>query len=187
AAGAGTDTSSHVRSGTGSGVPPHRGGSRERSSAKWKELLDGTSCGWFGQTVWRDGNTEEEVENKDRWSTASLQPTGPADSRSEKTVHSQWRVDAKLHHPEGGQQHEKLLPNTTIRPQGLSRNAVSLASNRSSKSSLQIQRTAETQCQMARVQIVQRPIQHRMPLKMPMIPMGMKPLLMARSPDPIRS
>ncbi|KAH1187208.1 hypothetical protein KIL84_019957 [Mauremys mutica] len=47
---------------------------------------------------------------------------------------------------------------------------------------MQIQRAAETQRQMAQVQIFQRPIQHQMPQLNPMPPMGMNPPQMARGP-----
>lgn len=47
---------------------------------------------------------------------------------------------------------------------------------------MQIQRAAETQRQMAHVQIFQRPIQHQMPQMAPMAPMGMNPPPMARGP-----
>lgn len=47
---------------------------------------------------------------------------------------------------------------------------------------MQIQRAAETQRQMAHVQIFQRPIQHQMPQMTPMAPMGMNPPPMARGP-----
>lgn len=47
---------------------------------------------------------------------------------------------------------------------------------------MQIQRAAETQRQMAHVQIFQRPIQHQMPQMSPMAPMGMNPPPMARGP-----
>lgn len=48
---------------------------------------------------------------------------------------------------------------------------------------MQIQRAAETQRQMAQVQIFQRPIQHQMPQMAPMTPMGMNPPPMARGPS----
>ncbi|XP_040842569.1 histone acetyltransferase p300 isoform X4 [Ochotona curzoniae] len=48
---------------------------------------------------------------------------------------------------------------------------------------MQIQRAAETQRQMAHVQIFQRPIQHQMPPMPPMPPMGMNPPAMARGPS----
>ncbi|XP_049627485.1 histone acetyltransferase p300 isoform X2 [Suncus etruscus] len=48
---------------------------------------------------------------------------------------------------------------------------------------MQIQRAAETQRQMAQVQIFQRPIQHQMPQMAPMAPMGMNPPPMARGPS----
>uniref|UniRef100_A0A8C0T765 histone acetyltransferase n=1 Tax=Canis lupus familiaris TaxID=9615 RepID=A0A8C0T765_CANLF len=48
---------------------------------------------------------------------------------------------------------------------------------------MQIQRAAETQRQMAHVQIFQRPIQHQMPQMTPMAPMGMNPPPMARGPS----
>lgn len=48
---------------------------------------------------------------------------------------------------------------------------------------MQIQRAAETQRQMAHVQIFQRPIQHQMPQMPPMAPMGMNPPPMARGPS----
>lgn len=47
---------------------------------------------------------------------------------------------------------------------------------------MQIQRAAETQRQMAHVQIFQRPIQHQMPQMTPMAPIGMNPPPMARGP-----
>ncbi|TKC43712.1 hypothetical protein EI555_017738, partial [Monodon monoceros] len=47
---------------------------------------------------------------------------------------------------------------------------------------MQIQRAAETQRQMAHVQIFQRPIQHQMPQMTPMAPMGMNAPPMARGP-----
>ncbi|XP_007974082.1 histone acetyltransferase p300 isoform X1 [Chlorocebus sabaeus] len=48
---------------------------------------------------------------------------------------------------------------------------------------MQIQRAAETQRQMAHVQIFQRPIQHQMPPMTPMAPMGMNPPPMTRGPS----
>uniref|UniRef100_A0A452V8D2 histone acetyltransferase n=1 Tax=Ursus maritimus TaxID=29073 RepID=A0A452V8D2_URSMA len=48
---------------------------------------------------------------------------------------------------------------------------------------MQIQRAAETQRQMAHVQIFQRPIQHQMPQMTPMAPMGMNPPPMTRGPS----
>ncbi|XP_012880234.1 PREDICTED: histone acetyltransferase p300 [Dipodomys ordii] len=48
---------------------------------------------------------------------------------------------------------------------------------------MQIQRAAETQRQMAHVQIFQRPIQHQMPQMTPMASMGMNPPPMARGPS----
>ncbi|XP_064224187.1 histone acetyltransferase p300 isoform X2 [Aotus nancymaae] len=48
---------------------------------------------------------------------------------------------------------------------------------------MQIQRAAETQRQMAHVQIFQRPIQHQMPPMAPMAPMGMNPPPMTRGPS----
>ncbi|XP_036108255.1 histone acetyltransferase p300 isoform X4 [Molossus molossus] len=48
---------------------------------------------------------------------------------------------------------------------------------------MQIQRAAETQRQMAHVQIFQRPIQHQMAQMAPMTPMGMNPPPMARGPS----
>uniref|UniRef100_A0A7M4FQH2 histone acetyltransferase n=1 Tax=Crocodylus porosus TaxID=8502 RepID=A0A7M4FQH2_CROPO len=47
---------------------------------------------------------------------------------------------------------------------------------------MQIQRAAETQRQMAHVQIFQRPIQHPMPQMNPMPPIGMSPPQMTRGP-----
>ncbi|XP_074865897.1 histone acetyltransferase p300 isoform X5 [Carettochelys insculpta] len=75
----------------------------------------------------------------------------------------------------GGQVTPPTPPQTTQPPvQGPPPAAVEMA--------MQIQRAAETQRQMAQVQIFQRPIQHQMPQLNQMAPMGMNPTQMARGP-----